>query len=210
MALLQEAKREARQTIMSAIQTASSKLGKDLSLRVINYTQRGEDVVATMKIRSGEDSVDIDHVFANQQIPTSQAIEASITSAFSSVPVMAADGEEDDIIIPDDAEVQPEFVGQDDVTDAVDELTDAVNDIQEDLEDIQEDAPAIQTENNIEGHMIAECDKCYGIFISAMIKSDQKVDSIKGVCPLCGKESTQKFNWFISKLEYDDSTPFED
>ena len=49
------------------------------------------------------------------------------------------------------------------------------------------------TENNIFQHLIAECQNCHGIFISAMIASDQPVESINGVCPLCSKETEQFF-----------------
>ena len=48
-----------------------------------------------------------------------------------------------------------------------------------------------EIDNNIFNHLIAECQNCHGIFISAMIASDQAVESINGVCPLCSKETEQ-------------------
>lgn len=60
-------------------------------------------------------------------------------------------------------------------------------------EDGQQDGSTIEVENNIFGHLIAECQNCHGIFISAMIASDQPVESINGVCPLCSKETEQFF-----------------
>lgn len=213
MALLHEAKQTTKQVILNAVKAASEVTGKKLSLRVINYSQRGDSVVASMKLRADDASLAIEHVFATDKIPSKSEILHTITSAVTrklAKPVMAAD--EDDSL--DDSEgdmtpvLEPELSESGDVTDAVDDLADAVNDIQDNLEDIQEDDVTIQTENNIENHLIAECDSCSGVFISAMIKSDQRVDSIKGVCPLCGKESNQHFKWFISKLEYEDSTAF--
>ncbi len=60
-----------------------------------------------------------------------------------------------------------------------------------------EDDPDIEVDNNIENHYIAECDICHGIFISAVVESDQDVQSITGICPLCGKESDQNLNWVV-------------
>ena len=55
----------------------------------------------------------------------------------------------------------------------------------------------IDVDNNIVNHLIAECDNCKGIFISAMIASEQEVDSINGICPLCNKDTTQLLKWII-------------
>lgn len=66
--------------------------------------------------------------------------------------------------------------------------------IEEDLgEEGQQDGSTIEIDNNIFDHLIAECQNCHGIFISAMIASDQDVESINGVCPLCSKETEQFF-----------------
>lgn len=70
--------------------------------------------------------------------------------------------------------------------------------IDEDLgEDGEQDGSAIDVDNNIVNHLIAECQNCHGVFISAMIASDQDVESINGVCPLCNKETEQFLNWII-------------
>lgn len=64
--------------------------------------------------------------------------------------------------------------------------------VEEDMgEDGQQDGSTIEIDNNIFQHLIAECLNCHGIFISAMIASDQVVESINGVCPLCSKETEQ-------------------
>lgn len=66
--------------------------------------------------------------------------------------------------------------------------------VDEDMgEDGQQDGSTIEVDNNIFNHLIAECQNCHGIFISAMIASDQAVESISGVCPLCSKETEQFF-----------------
>ena len=66
--------------------------------------------------------------------------------------------------------------------------------VDEDMgEDGQQDGSTIEIDNNIFDHLIAECQNCHGIFISAMIASDQDVQSINGVCPLCSKETEQFF-----------------
>lgn len=72
--------------------------------------------------------------------------------------------------------------------------------IDEDMgEDGQQDGSTIEVDNNIFNHLIAECQNCHGIFISAMIASDQAVESINGVCPLCSKETEQFFIGIIKE-----------
>lgn len=85
--------------------------------------------------------------------------------------------------------------------DNLDDMAETIDDMQDQLDEIQEDDVDIEIDNNIEGHLIAECDKCHGIFISAMIDSDQEVDKITGICPLCNKESDQYFKWVINAIE---------
>lgn len=85
----------------------------------------------------------------------------------------------------------------DDISDAVDDLADSAEDLQDSVDDIEEDDENIEVNNNITDHYIAECDRCHGIFISAVVVSDQEVESVSGVCPLCGKESEQILKWVI-------------
>lgn len=99
-------------------------------------------------------------------------------------------------------EVDEDLVVEDDgAADALDDIADDVEDMQDQLEDITEDDPSIEIENNIAEHYIAECDKCHGIFISAVIKSDQEVEKITGICPLCEKESEQFLRWVVTPVE---------
>lgn len=97
---------------------------------------------------------------------------------------------EDDFAEPDQ---------DDSIEDSLDDIQDTVEDMQDDIEDIQEDDVTIDTENNIAGHYIAECDNCKGVFISAVIESDQDVESITGECPICGKNTAQYLKWIIKE-----------
>lgn len=91
---------------------------------------------------------------------------------------------------------EPGFEGPDvEDEDAVEEEI-----VDEDLgEDGEQDGTTIEVDNNIVNHLIAECQNCHGIFISAMIASDQAVESINGVCPLCNKDTEQFLNWIIKE-----------
>jgi len=70
--------------------------------------------------------------------------------------------------------------------------------VEEDIgEDGRQDGSTIEVDNNIVNHLIAECQNCHGIFISAMLASDQDIESINGVCPLCNKDTEQTLRWII-------------
>lgn len=84
----------------------------------------------------------------------------------------------------------------DDVADTVEDIQDTVTD-----DEHQEDSIDIEVENNIAGHYIAECDKCKNVFISATVLSDQIVDCVSGVCPICKEESDQYLKWVIKPVE---------
>lgn len=88
-------------------------------------------------------------------------------------------------------------IGEEDIIDTIDDVSDSVDDLQDAVEEIEEDDTDIEVENNIANHFIAECDLCHGVFISALVETDQEVNMISGVCPLCGKESDQYLNWII-------------
>lgn len=89
-----------------------------------------------------------------------------------------------------------------DLDETVEDLADTAEDLHDAVDsNIEEDDPSIQTDNNIESHYIAECDECGGIFVSAVLHSDQTLNSISGICPLCGKESEQHLKWVIVPTE---------
>lgn len=107
------------------------------------------------------------------------------------------EGLDDQVDIPDDT-----FAEDDDTfDDNLDDMADTIEDMQDTLDEVTEDDVDIEIDNNVENHLIAECDKCHGIFISAMIESDQEVDKITGICPLCERESDQYFKWVIKPIE---------
>lgn len=83
------------------------------------------------------------------------------------------------------------------ISDTVDDVSDSIDDLQETIEDVEEDDVDIAVDNNIDGHFIAECDSCQGVFISALIESDQEVEKISGVCPICKKETDQYLKWIV-------------
>lgn len=112
--------------------------------------------------------------------------------------IMAADDDDAfDALTNDD-------VSDDSFGDSIDDLSNQVEDLQDSIDDVTEDNVTIDTDNNISNHYIAECDNCHGIFISAVIESDQHVKSISGVCPLCEKESSQLLKWIIRDVADDD------
>lgn len=102
-------------------------------------------------------------------------------------PIMAADFD-----IPTEAD--NEFV------DTIDDIADSVDDIQDTMEQVEEEDVDIEVDNNIANHYIAECDSCHGIFVSALIQSDQEAESITGICPLCDKDTTQYLYWIIKNV----------
>lgn len=94
--------------------------------------------------------------------------------------------------------------GDDSIEDNIDELSDQVEDLQDSIDEVTQDEPSIDVDNNIENHYIAECESCHGIFISAVVESDQQIQKISGVCPLCEKETDQYLNWIIRKANKDE------
>lgn len=105
--------------------------------------------------------------------------------------------EEDDFAFDDEDMVD---VGDEDVQDTLDDMADSIEDMQDTLDEVEEDDVDIELTNNIAEHYIAECDSCQGVFISAVVYSDQEVEKITGVCPLCGKETDQYLKWVIKDV----------
>lgn len=115
----------------------------------------------------------------------------SITAATEYVKAADEDYEDEEFSNFDEA---------DGVIDAIDDVADSVEDIQNELEDIEDDSVDIALNNNIANHYIAECDKCQGVFISAVVESDQDIDHVSGTCPICGRETDQYLKWIIRDL----------
>lgn len=111
--------------------------------------------------------------------------------------IMAAD-DFDESSIFDDEEGFEEDLG-----DAIDEEGEFEEEESDSSTDMQEDDVNIDVDNNVVNHLIAECDNCHGIFISAMIASEQEIESINGICPLCNKDTTQVLRWIIKDYPED-------
>lgn len=104
--------------------------------------------------------------------------------------VYAAEGEED-LLDADDS-----------LDESLDAMADQIDDIQDTVEDqVVQDDPHIEVENNIEGHYIAECEVCQGVFISPVLESDEDIEKVSGTCPLCGKQSDQYLKWVIHNVK---------
>lgn len=103
----------------------------------------------------------------------------------------------------DDEFMDEDFMEEDsdNLEDNLDGIADDIEDMQDTLDDVEEDEVSIEADNNIENHYIAECDRCKGIFISAVVESDQEISKISGVCPLCEKETDQYLRWVVKPVE---------
>lgn len=157
-----------------------------------DYVIDGEDVYMGGDIDDLVES--LEHLMKN--LKDSKIVSSTAVNAGSRI--VAADGDEfnEDTVVDDIIDDE-----EDGISDAMDSLSDQVDDIQDAVDNMDEDEIDIELENNIENHYIAECEACHGVFISAMIESDQEVEKISGVCPLCEKESDQHLRWVVKAVE---------
>lgn len=168
----------------------------------IRFSIAGDKVTATCDFRDG-DSLEVieasivytdseNRIYADSKIKdVSMAIKGAMTT------ITAADEDEDFVF--DDESFDDEMLDDESADMFVpDEIP-----LEDDLEEYEnpESDPNIENDNNIAGHYIAECDRCHGIFISALMESDQEVEFISGICPLCEKESDQYIKWVIKSVE---------
>ena len=100
----------------------------------------------------------------------------------------------------DDLDIE-EVDDADGIMDAIDNVADNVEELQDSVDDIKEDEIDIAINNNIADHYIAECERCGGVFISAVVESDQAIDHVSGRCPLCGRDTDQYLKWVIKAKE---------
>lgn len=168
------------------------------STQGIKFHRHGDTIIATCSLTMDNDpnnviEESISYQYDGDTIYSNKTISEVVSSILGSV-ITAAD--EDDAFGFD--EFDEEDV-EEDTVDADDE--DLEEDVEEEFEDPESD-PSIEVDNNIEGHYIVECDRCKGIFISALIESDEIVDHISGVCPLCEKESEQYIKWVVKPVEF--------
>lgn len=153
---------------------------------VMEYVVTGDDVYASGDVEEFASSLE-DRYAECEAGKDGEPISAS--TRIKKRPIMAADVDEEN-----------------DFVDTVDDLSDSVDDIQDTLDEIdgteiEEDDVDIELDNNIANHYIAECDTCHGIFISALVESDQDVEKVSGVCPLCDKETDQYLKFIIRPIE---------
>ena len=120
----------------------------------------------------------------------------------SSTAIFAADEDDPfaDMGFDDEPESDVPMTDSDNMADSIDEMSDTLDDLNDALKDFDEDDIDIETENNISDHYIAECEKCHGVFITAVLESDQEIEKISGVCPLCDEECDQYLKWVIKEL----------
>lgn len=118
--------------------------------------------------------------------------------------ITAADNVFDDLGEAPGYGTETEVDDEDALADQLDTIEDSLEDVQDAVEDFEEDDVAIDIDNNIADHLVAVCDNCKTPFISAMIASDQVVDSISGICPICKKDTTQSIKWIIKKYPDED------
>lgn len=153
---------------------------------IMEYAIVGDDVYASGDVDEFASSLE-DRYAECEAGKDGEPISAS--TRIKKRPIMAAEGD-----------------GEEEFVDTVDDLSDSVDDIQDTLDEIdgteiEEDDVDIELENNIANHYIAECDTCHGIFISALVESDQEVEKVSGVCPLCDKETDQYLKFIVRPVE---------
>lgn len=118
-------------------------------------------------------------------------------SIVASKQYIKAAGEEDEF----DIDEFEDAADSDGIMNAIDDVADNVEELQDTVDEIKEDDVEIAINNNIADHFVAECERCNGIFISAVVDSDQVIDHVTGTCPLCGKETDQYLKWVIRNAD---------
>lgn len=181
------------------------------SLKDVLIRRDGSRVVATgcFQMKGQNDIIEADihywteknQIFAD--IETSSVADAVLgVSNSNHATILAADDDEpNDAFNFDDEPGDNNFgLDEDDESEFDSDIEDPENtEIQ--MEDPEEE-PHVAADNNISGHYIVECDRCQGVFISALTESDQVVENIHGVCPLCQKESDQYVKWVVKPVEF--------
>ena len=165
-----------------------------------------EDVFATVDFQydSEDNEVFIDQSTTDLAERVAEELKSQGVKATTKSIIYAADDDDTEGFADADEDESFDDFGDDSIEDNIDELSDQVEDLQDSIDEVTEDESSIDVDNNIENHYIAECESCHGIFISAVVESDQKVQKISGICPLCEKETDQYLNWIIRKANKDE------
>ena len=142
---------------------------------------------------------DIERSVKNR-VSESMRISKSASSVTSSS-ITAADDDFESDDFSDETDPTDPTDSTDSLSDNIDDIADTVEDIQDTIDDVQEDDVNIQVENNISDHYIAECERCHGIFISSVIRTEQPLEKISGTCPLCDRQTDQYLKWVVKDVK---------
>lgn len=208
-----------RYNLKTEIMDLSYNFPKDVDANIEDPNgYRVASVTASLKIGSKKFAITLNYIITCTEIQLdysiaelgiriyNQARQMIAASSITERPILSAEDEESTVYEEDDGDIVTDTYEGDgigDLSEDLSELSDSLENVQEELQsdDIEEDEINIEKENNIANHYIAECDSCHGIFISAVMESDQELSSITGICPLCGKETTQYLNWIIRDVD---------
>lgn len=174
------------------------------SIDKMRFSVKGNTITASCDFRSKDSSEVIEAsinyernsngIFADSEVGE---VTDAILSAIQHTTITAAD---EDAMGFDDPAFDEDFASdfsEDDFRPEEDVLLED----EEEYEDPESDID-IETDNNIDGHYIVECDRCHGVFISALVESEQTVEYLSGICPLCEKESDQYVKWVIKPVKF--------
>lgn len=229
MSVFGQIKTYATEDISEAVRLANEKYKLEAKLNKLTYdcdddieTADDASCIVNASITTGDKTINLsfEYVVSDDEIYCSDDVGSlaklikskllgDVTAAASdrpltSVAVTAADDDEDteEPAVDDFSGFDEfdEFGDPADIADSVDDLADSVDELQDRIDETDPDEVNIDIDNNIDGHYIAECERCHGVFISAVVESDQVVDSISGICPLCEKETTQYLKWVIKAV----------
>lgn len=227
MSVFRQIKTYATEDISEAVRLANEKYKLEAKLNKLTYdcdddieTADDASCIVNASISAGDKTINLsfEYVVSDDEIYCSDDVSSlaklikskllgEVTAAASDRPltsVTAADDDEDteEPAVDDFSGFDEfdEFGDPADIADSVDDLADSVDELQDQIDETDPDEVNIDMDNNIDGHYIAECERCHGVFISAVVESDQVVDSISGICPLCEKETTQYLKWVIKAV----------
>lgn len=229
MSVFGQIKTYATEDISEAVRLANEKYKLEAKLNKLTYdcdddieTADDASCIVNASISAGDKTINLsfeyvvsdDEIYCSDDVASlaklikskllGEVIAATSDRPLTSVAVTAADDDEDteEPAVDDFSGFDEfdEFGDPADIADSVDDLADSVDELQDRIDETDPDEVNIDIDNNIDEHYIAECERCHGVFISAVVESDQMVDSISGICPLCEKETTQYLKWVIKAV----------
>lgn len=200
---LQDIQSTAKQDFDSIKETINKTQNKvTASIDTVRFVSKKDVVTATCDMRF-DGSDEIIEASIQYKYDGSKIVSDSSINEVSNAILESLDDSKDSVFAADEGFVfEDEVESPEDFEDASEEeISEETSDAEtEEFEDPEEGVD-IETDNNISGHYIAECNRCHGVFISALMESDQHVEFISGICPLCEKESDQYIKWVIKPVE---------